>query len=82
MEQLSAADAQMDGLLLDATSGLWYDPNAVVVSWAPVVAADDTLDVLAEPASSFVAVQTRPLRGSPYDRAEAGTRQTLKGTVP
>ena len=70
MEQLTAADAQMDGLLLDATSGLWCDPNAVVFTWSPVVAADDTLDVVAELASSFVAVQTRPLRGSPYDRAD------------
>ena len=27
---LTAADAQMDGLLLDATSGDWYDPNDVL----------------------------------------------------
>ena len=32
--------------------------------------AVDTLDGVPGPASSFVAVQTRPLRGSPYDRAD------------
>ena len=66
-EQLTAADAQMEGLLLDAASGDWYDPNAV---GSPVVVAVDTLGSVPGPASSFVAVQTRPLRGSPYDRTD------------
>ena len=66
-EQLTAADAQLDGLLLDAASGDWYDPNDI---GSPDVAAMGALDPTPEPASSFVAVQTRPLRGSPYDRAD------------
>ena len=61
-ESLTAGDAQLDGLMLDATTGHWYDPNDIVVA---------AVDVgMQEPASSFVAVQTRPLRGSPYDRAD------------
>ena len=68
--ELTAADAQMDGLLLDAITGDWYDPMAV----HSVTANGGGMHVEpvgSEPASSlFVAVQTRPLRGSPYDRAD------------
>ena len=64
-EHLTAGDAQLDGLMLDAASGDWYDPNDIEYT---VVAAVDV--GVQEPASLFVAVQTRPLRGSPYDRAD------------
>ena len=63
---LSSADASLDGMLLDPVSGDWYDPQAGSALIQAVV-----LDVPMNAASgsSFTPVVTRPLRNTPYDRA-------------
>ena len=73
---LTAADAQMDGLLLDATTGDWYDPNDVIAVQGVAVNGGG---IHVEPASSFVAVSTRPLRGSPYDRTDGRDENDPEG---
>ena len=78
---LTAADAQMDGLLLDATTGDWYDPNDVIAVHGVAVNGGGIIVEPAgsEPASSFVAISTRPLRGSPYDRTDGRDENDPEG---
>ena len=65
---LTSADASLDGMLLDPVSGDWYDPQAGSALTQAVAAA---LPVeVASSGSSFTPVVTRPLRNSPYDRAD------------
>ena len=74
---LTSADASLDGMLLDPVSGDWCDPQAGS-ALIQAVAADLTVEV-ASSGSSFMPVVSRPLRNSPYDRADGRDESDPEG---
>ena len=75
---LTSADASLDGMLLDPVSGDWCDPQAGS-ALTQAVTLDVPMNLNVASGSSFTPVVTRPLRNTPYDRADGRDESDPEG---